>query len=157
MAVIATLKLDDEISFGNAPCQPDGTHGGFRAARNEAHFLDERNRFGDQRGELQFQFSGDAETCAAPSLLRNGRADGGMRVTEQHRAPRTDVIKELVAVRIVKILAASLFDDQRLAADGTKRPDGAINAANEDFLRLFKNFARTAAFGFLLGLCWTPL
>src|SRR5712664_3304933 len=120
MAVVATFELDDEIPFGDAARQAYGAHGGFGAAGNKSHFFDERNGFGDERGELQFQFSSNAETCAAPCLLCNGRADRGMRVAEEHCAPRTDVIEKLVAVGVVQVLSASLFDDQRLAADGTK-------------------------------------
>src|ERR1700722_19222997 len=155
MAVVATFELNDEIALSDAAGEADGAHGRFGAAGNEANFFDEGNRFGDQSRKLQFEFSGDAETCAAPRLLGDGPADRWMRMTQQHRPPRADVIEKLVAIGIVKVLPASLFDDQGLATHGTKRANRAVDAADKHFFRLFKNFPRTAAFGFCLRLCRT--
>ncbi len=92
VAVVAPFELYDEIALGDSAGEAHGAHRGFSAARNEAHFFDEGNRFGDERGELQLQFCGHAKTCAAPRLLGDGRTDRRMRVAEKHRPPRADVI-----------------------------------------------------------------
>src|SRR5882724_12833916 len=78
-----------------------------------------------------------------------------MRVAKEHGAPGADVVEELVTVRVVEILPASLFDDQRVATDGTKRAHGTVDSADENFCGPLKNFLGTAAFGFCLGLCRT--
>src|SRR5215470_17072812 len=95
---------------------------------------------------FEFEFGGDAEAGAALRLVRNRRGNRGMRVAEEHGAPGADVVEQLVAVGIVEILAASLFDNQGLAADRTERADGAVDAADKNFFRFFEDFPRTATF-----------
>ena len=68
-----------------------------------------------------------------------------MRVAQEHRAPGADIVEELVAIRVVKILAASLFNDQRVAADRAKGAHGAVYAADEKFRGVIENFTGTAA------------
>ncbi|GAC1637862.1 MAG: hypothetical protein NVS9B14_18050 [Candidatus Acidiferrum sp.] len=63
-----------------------------------------------------------------------------MRVPEQHGAPRADEIDQFVAVGIVNVRALPTFHDERFAADGAKGAHGAIDAADEDLLRLAKDF-----------------
>jgi len=42
------------------------------------------------------------------------------------------------------MLAESAFDDQRLATDGTKRSNWAVDATDENFLSFGEKFARAA-------------
>jgi hypothetical protein len=69
-----------------------------------------------------------------------------MGVAQNHGAPGANVVEQLVAVGIVEVGALSTLDDQRLAADGAKRSDGAVDAADEDFLGALENLSRTALF-----------
>ena len=99
----------------------------------------------DERGEFDLQFRGYAKAGATLRLIGDRRADGGMRVAEKDGAPGADVIEQSIAVGIVKVLAASLFDDERLAANRAEGTDGAVDAADEDLLGLLKDFLRAAA------------
>ena len=148
MAVIAAFKLQNEIALGEAAGEANGAHGGFGAAGNEANLFDERNRRGDQRCEFQFKLGSDAKAGAAFRLIGNGGGDTGICVAQDQRAPRAHVVEQLVAIRVVQVLARTTFDDQRLAADGAERAHGAIHAADEDLFGAFENLARPLAVAF---------
>jgi len=44
-------------------------------------------------------------------LLGDGGADGGIGVTQENRAPGTDVIEELVAVGVIEVRTFAALDD----------------------------------------------
>ncbi len=152
MSVVTTLKFDDEIAFRHAARQPHRAHRGFRAARDKANLFNKGNRSRNQRGQLQLQLGGHAKAGAAACLVRNRFADARIRVAEDHGAPGAHIIQQLVPIRIVEMLPAAAFDNQRLSTDGTERPHGTIHAADKHLLGALENFARTRALAFQPGL-----
>ncbi len=152
MPVIAALKFDDEVALRHPACQAYCAHGCFCAAGDEANLLNKRNRPRNQRGKFQLQFGRDAKTCAAARLIGNRRADGGIRVSQDHRPPGAHEIKQLVSVRVVEVLTTATLDDQRLSAHRAERSDRAVHAANQHFLGALKNLARTLPFAIQSGL-----
>ena len=52
------FEFENEIAPGYAAGETHGTHGGFRAAGDEADFFDERNRARNQRGKFKFESRG---------------------------------------------------------------------------------------------------
>src|SRR6266446_6967374 len=114
MSVIAALEFKNEVSLRRSSRQPHGAHRCFRTARDKANLFNKWNRLRNQPGQLQLEFGRHAETCAASRLLGNRLADGGIRMSQDYRAPGAHVIEQFVPVRIVEILSASALDDQRL-------------------------------------------
>src|SRR5208337_2484459 len=116
---------------------------------------EERDRFHDERGKFEFQFGGYAKAGATLRLIGDGRADSGMRMTEEDGSPRADVIQQGVAVGIVEVLAASLFDDERLAANRAEGANGTVDSTDEDFLGLLENLLGAVAIRHGMALCST--
>src|SRR5713226_3738071 len=85
-------------------------------------------------------------------LVSNRLANGRIRVSQDHRAPRTHVIEQFVSVCVVEMLPASALDNQRLSAYGTEGPHGAVHAANQHLLGAFENLSRTLTVAFQSGL-----
>jgi len=145
VSVVAAFKFQDEIALGDAAREAHRAHGGFGAAGDEADFLDEGDGAGDQRGEFQLEFGGDAEAGAALRLVGDGSADGRIRVAQQDRSPGADEIEKLVAVSVVEVSTFAALDDERVAAYGAEGAHGAVDAADKEFCGAVKDFARAAA------------
>jgi hypothetical protein len=67
-------------------------------------------------------------------------------VADDGRAPRADVVNELVAVDVDALGAGDVVEDDRLAANGLEGADGGVDAAGEEVLRLAEDL-RAAAGG----------
>ena len=81
----------------------------------------------------------------------------GIGVAQDDRAPRANVVEQLVAVSVIEVLPAAAFDDQRLSADGTERSHGAVHPTDENFFCALEDFPRTLALGFELRLRFAHL
>ena len=66
------------------------------------------------------------------------RATSGMRVAEDHRAPRAHVVDVAVAVRVDEPCALALAEEDGRAADGAEGAHRRVHAAGDDALRGFK-------------------
>src|SRR5437879_6316466 len=152
VSVITALEFDDKVPLRHSSRQPHSAHRCFRAAGDKTNLFNERNCPCNQRGKLKLQLGRHTKTCAAACLVSDCLADGGIRVSHDHRAPRTHKIEQLVSVRVVKVLPAAALDDQRLSTDGSERPDGTVHAANQHLLGALENLARTFAFAPHSGL-----
>ena len=89
-------------------------------------------------GEFDFEFRGHAVTGAAARLVGDGLDDLRMRVTENQRAPGTNVIDVFVAIGVPQARACRVIDNDRIAADGAKGAHGAVYAADQHFRRAAK-------------------
>ena len=69
---------------------------------------------------------GRAEARAQSRAVDHGRSNLGMRVAENHRAPRADIIDVCVAIDVVKIRPGSSGDERGFAADGAKGAAGLL-------------------------------
>jgi hypothetical protein len=145
VAVIAPFKFDDEVAASESAREANRTHGGFGTAGNKADFIEERNGAADSLSELDLEFRGYAVAGSLLCLIGNRRNDSRMRVAEQHGPPRADEVEQPVAVRIEQILSSAAFDDERFAADGAERADGAVDATDENLFSVGENFAGAAA------------
>ena len=123
MAVIAALKLDDDIAPGSGTSQADGRHGGLGSGTDEAHLLDRREARDDALGQVGLGASGSAKAGGAPGNAFNGLHHRGKRVAQDHRAPRTEVIDVAIAVRVGEPCPFGALDERRRAAHRAKGPD----------------------------------
>ena len=100
VAVIAARELDQLVASGEAAREPQRAHRRFGAARTKANRLDRRNHRADELGEFAFGFGRRAVRRTACGCGLHGFDDGGMRVAENERPPRHDVVDVGVAVEI---------------------------------------------------------
>src|SRR3990172_642574 len=129
VAVIVAGKLDNHVPAGEAAGQPDRAHRGFGARVHEPDLLDTRHGLDDQLGQFVLGGGRGAEAGAAADGRVEGRDDCRMAMAEDHRSPRADVIDVAVAVDVPQIGTRAALDNHRLAANGSERPRGAVDAA----------------------------
>ena len=128
--VITAFEFHDEVALSRSARQPHRAHRRFRAARNETDFFNARNRPRNQRRKFQLQLGRHPKTCAATRLVGYRLADGGIRVSQDHRAPGAHVVEQFVPVRVVEMLTAAALDNQRVPTYGTECPHGTVHTAH---------------------------
>ena len=132
MAVVAAFEFDDFVASGEAAREADSGHGRFGAGADEAQPFDRRHDFGDFFGDDDFAFGGRAERQTAQRGFAHGFDDFGVRVSDNRRPPRADVIGVARAVFVPHIRALGFFDEARHTADAAECADGGIHAARDD-------------------------
>ncbi|CWP41039.1 Uncharacterised protein [Neisseria meningitidis] len=132
MAVVAAFKFDDFVAAGKTACQTDGGHSGFGTGADKAQPFDGRHDFGDLFGNGDFAFGGRAERQTAQRGFAHGFDDFGVRVSDNRRPPRADIVGITRAVFVPNIRAFGFFDEARHAADAAECADGGIHAAGDD-------------------------
>ncbi len=142
VAVVAAFEFYDEVAAGGGAREPHGAHGGFGARTDETNLFAGRNGLADARGKLHFELGGHAVARAAARLLGDGFDDARMRVAQDQRAPRTDVIDVFVSVRVPQPRAGGAIDDDGIAAHSAKGAHRAIHAADQHIGRAAKDFLR---------------
>ena len=100
MSVIAAFELDDEVASGRRAGQPHGRHRRLRPAVHEPHHLETRHAPPHFFGELDLGLARRAVRPAALCRLADCLEYGGVRVTEDQRPPRTDVVDVALAVGV---------------------------------------------------------
>ena len=65
------------------------------------------------RREFHFEFGCDSETCAAMRLIRDRIRNGGIRVTQNQRAPRAHVIDVRISVGVPNFRAFAARGNNR--------------------------------------------
>ena len=93
VAVVAAGELDDHVAAGEAAGQTERRHRRLGAGRDEPHLVD-RRAGDDLLGELDLGRAGRPEGRAARRGRLDRRHDLGVRVAEQHRAPRADQVDD---------------------------------------------------------------
>ena len=78
--------------------------------------------------------------------MGDGFGDRRIRMPQDDRAPRANVIQQLVAVRVVEVLPVGVIDHQRVATDRAERAHGTVHAADEYLLGALEDFTRALAF-----------
>ncbi len=99
-------------------------------------------------GKFHFKFRGHAVARAASSLIGDGLHDFRMRVTQNQRAPGTDVVDIFISVGVPQARASRVIDDDRIAAHRAKCAHRAVHSADEHFGRALENILRVRAFHF---------
>jgi len=84
---VAPSNFYDEIALGDSAGEADAPSSWLQCRPKRSALFDERNRFGDERGELQLQFCGTPKLVTAPRLLGDAALTARMRVAEKGIAP----------------------------------------------------------------------
>ena len=138
MAVVAALELDDLVTARERASDSNGAHAGLGAGAHEAEHLDGRDGVDDQSRQTAFQLGGSAEARPPLGGALDRRYDPRVRVAQDQRPPRTDVVDVLASVGIVDARALAALDERRHAAHGSKGPHGAVHAAGQQRLGLLE-------------------
>ena len=102
MAVIVTGHLDDLRAAGHAARQPHRRHGCLGTGGNEPDLINRGERAGDQLRDLDFTDRWCPEARAEVERAGCRRSHCGVRVAEDHGAPRSNVVDVGVAVDVVR-------------------------------------------------------
>ena len=140
VAVIAAVEFDDQVAARGGARQAHGAHGRLGARADKSHFFARRKRFSDARRKFDFEFGGHAVTRATARLLGDRLNDLRMRVTQNQRAPRANVIDVFVSVGVPQARAGGAIDDDGFAAHGAKCAHGAVHSADEHVSRAAEYF-----------------
>ena len=132
MAVVTAGEFNDLVALGEAACEADGRHRGFRAAAAHANFFDRGHEASNELGHLDLGGIG----CAEGSPVFEGGGDGGFDdrvvVAVDRWAPGADEVDEFTVVGGDERGAARSLDEERRAADGAESADGGIDAARDE-------------------------
>ena len=135
MAVVGALELDDLVAPGERARQADGGHGGLGARVDKAHHLDRGHPFDHAPRKIQLERARCAVAGPARRGLLHRRHHSRVRVPEDERPPRKDVVDVAVTVDVDEIRALAALDEERLPTDGFERPHGRVDAAGQQALR----------------------
>src|SRR6185503_6252077 len=116
-AVIAAFKFHQLRAASETARETNGRHRCFGAAAYQAHHLDRWDRVDDFLRELHFEFRRCAKPRAAGCAFLYRGDDFLVRLTEDHRPPRTDVIDVSVSVDVGDGGAACRADEAWCTAD----------------------------------------
>ena len=144
VAVVTPFKLDDFIARGKATRGTQSAHGGFRSRIDHAHHLHAGIRCRHQLGHLDFRLGGQAVAHAVGQCLLCRLQHVGVRVAQNHRPPRADIVEPIVAVDVRDMAALCAFDKYGAAPYRAKRPHRAVHAAGQHTAGALKH---------LFGMC----
>ena len=131
VAVVAALELHDQIAPGGGAGEPQRAHHRLGPGVDEAHHLHRGQRLDDQLRQLQLGLRRRAEGGAARRRLRHRIDDRRVRVAEDQRTERSEVVDVLVAVGVGDDRARTAGEHDRVAADGAVGARGRVDAAGE--------------------------
>src|SRR5262245_58738823 len=131
MPVITASEFDDEIAARESARQAHGTHGRFGSRRDHPYHLDRRHRLVDQLRQFAFELGRSAEAAAVPRRFDGRGDDARMRMAENHRPPRADVVDVTMVIDVVEVCSLAACDEDRFAADSAERPRWAVDSAGD--------------------------
>ena len=138
VAVIAALELHDLLPAREAARKPDRAHRCFGAGAAHAHQLDRRHQLDDLARDGRSRFRSARRTTGRSRRLLHGADHVGVRMPEDHRAPRPDVVDVAPAVGRPGTGAPGAGEKNRLAADAAKCAHGRIDAAGDVLAGFFE-------------------
>ena len=138
VAVVAAVELDDLASRPvNAAREPQRAHRRLGArARRSAPSRSTAARRAISSASSTSSAVGAPKLVPRRSAASTRRDDLRVRVAEDQRAPRADVVDVAVAVDVEEVRALAAVDEERRAADGAERAHGRVHAAREERRRL---------------------
>ena len=131
MAVVAAFKLDELVAPSGAARQAQSAHARFGAGADQAHHVHRGHELQNGLGQLNFALGGRTKREAVKRRLLHRFEHGRVAVTQNHRAPRADVVDVLLAIGVPKIGALCALHKTRRAAHGAKSAHRRIHAARD--------------------------
>ncbi len=135
MAVVGAVELHDHVPPREAARHAQSAHRGLGPTRHATQHLYARITLDHRFREAHLSLRRRAERKALGSRFRNALHDLGMRVTEDRRTPRTDVVEIRIVVGIEDARPERTRDEQRMPANRAERAYRAIHPAGHQALR----------------------
>ena len=151
--VVVAGELDDPIAPGEAARQPDGAHRGFGARVDQPHLFDRGNQVDDQFGQLVFRFGRRTETGSRVNRRDHRLSHARMTMSQDHRAPRSDVVDVAIAVDVEQIGTFAPLEDDRLATHRPERSRRTVHAARHQLLGSCKDLVTLGMFHRRIAFC----
>ena len=130
MTVIAARELEDPVTPGRRPREPNGAHRRLRAGGDEPDQLERGHRIDELLGELHLALGRGAERRSLARGRDHRLNDLGIRVPEDQRPPRHHPVDVAAAGLVLDPRALAAADEERLVeADGAHRPHRRVDAA----------------------------
>src|SRR5437667_9880401 len=120
MSVITAIELNDFVMAGESARQPNTRHGRFRAAIDHAHFFDRRHPLADQFRHFHFERIWYAKSQATRGCFSHCIDNYLWGVSQNRRAPTTDVIDVFIPVHIPNLRALRTLNKKWVFAHMTK-------------------------------------
>jgi hypothetical protein len=136
--MIATLKLDDLISTGEAPREPDAAHGSLRAAVDEAHFFNRGHEIANGLSHFYLKGIWNSEAQTVGGSPANGGNHDVRCMAENGWPPRTHVINEFLAFDGEEAGTLGSPDKERLTANGSKSTNWRVYPGGDNELCALK-------------------
>ncbi len=134
--VVTADELDDLRALRERARDANRAHRRLRAGAHEADELEARHRVADEPREVELEGARRAEARSLAQRLLERGYDPRMRVAEDQRAPREDVVHVAVPVDVDEIRALAAVDEERRAADRLERAHRRADAARQQLERL---------------------
>ena len=131
MTVVAALELHNLAAAGGAAGEPDRRHGRLGAGIDHAHHLDRRDQPRDRFGHHHFGRARRTEGKTVAHRALHRLAHGRMVVTDDHRAPRADVVDVARSLHVPQICAIGASGEERFATDRLECAHRRIHAAGQ--------------------------
>src|SRR6185437_3558540 len=103
MSMVAARKFDYYVSLSKASSEPNTTHGRLSATINHTHFFDRWDHTSYSLSHFYLQSSRCAKADAIFCGCVNGLYDGFMTMSQDSRAPGTNVINIFCSVHVSKV------------------------------------------------------
>src|SRR5579883_1712161 len=132
--MITAFELDDLIPARESASEASGGYRRFCAAGDHANEFDRGYEFANEFSKFDLEFGRCPETGAERCLLFYRLNNHWMRMTDNMRTPRADVIDIAIPIGIPNVSAFATSDEERFASHGAKGTNGRINAARNTLL-----------------------
>src|SRR5262249_37567357 len=136
VAVIAALELDDPRPAGEAACEAKCSHRRLRPGGTQPAHLRPRGHPPDQRGQLDPPLGRRPDREPRERGPETGRQDGRVRVPEDERPPRADVVDVALAVGVPEAGALAAGEETWRAPDGAECTHRGVHPAWDPTLGL---------------------
>ncbi len=142
VAVISALELHDAFAPGRGARQPDRGHRGLGARIDAPQHLEGGHTLAYQLGELDLRGARRAVGPASPRGVANRRQDGRVRMAQNQRPPRADVVDVRLAVGIGEPATLGPGHEKGRPAHRPERPHRGVHAPGQHLFRPLEQLLR---------------
>src|SRR5205085_12389843 len=135
VSVITTFELHQLRPSGDATCETNRRHRRFGAAAYHAYHLDRRHCIDHFLRELDFEFGRCAKAGSLGCDFLNSSDDFFIRVAQNHRSPRTDIVDVSISIDVGDGRATRRADKSWRASNAAKSAHRRIDTPGYEILR----------------------
>src|SRR5882724_9008359 len=142
MTVVAAIELDNLVAFGESACKTNSGHRGLGTRIAHPNLLNTWHERTNQLRHRDFEWIRNPKARAVFGGLLHRLDDFRMRVAQDRRTPRPDVVHVIISINVPNACSFGFIDKKRLPSHSSKRADRRIDSARNIFQRLAKKLLR---------------